>query len=48
MGVGLAVIDNIDITGTLITRGSNTDTSKGKNKGQGDNGDDNNDQGEND
>ena len=47
MGVGLAVIDNIDINGTLITRGSNTDNNKGKNKGNGDNGDDN-DQGEND
>ena len=47
MGVGLAVIDNIDINGTLITRGSNADNNKGKNKGNGDNGDDN-DQGEND
>jgi len=43
MGVGLAVIDNIDINGTLITRGNNADNNKGKDKG-----DDNNDQGEKD
>ena len=45
MGVGLAVIDNIDINGTLITRGNNAEN-KGKNKDK-DKGDDN-DQGEND
>jgi hypothetical protein len=45
MGIGLAVIDNIDINGTLITRGSNVDPNRAKNKDR-DNGDDN-DQGEN-
>jgi hypothetical protein len=42
---GLAVLDNIDINGTLVGQGDNNGNNKGKNK---DKGDDNNDQGEND
>jgi len=45
-GIGLAVIDNIDINGALITRGGNVDNHKGKNHDH-DN-DDNDDQGDND
>src|SRR6267143_889675 len=48
---GLAVIDNIDVNGTLVGRGDNAGNNgnhNGKNKDKGDNGDDNNDQGEND
>jgi len=50
---GLAVLDNIDINGTLVGQGDNADNKKDKNKDKnhgdnGDNGDDNNDQGEND
>jgi len=44
---GLAVLDNIDINGTLVGQGDNAGNNKGKHKGNGDNGDDN-DQGEND
>jgi hypothetical protein len=46
---GLAVLDNIDINGTLIGRGDNAGT-KGRNKGGDDNGEngDNNDKGGND
>lgn len=45
-GIGLAVIDNIDINGALITRGSNVDNNRGKNNGR-DN-DDNDDHGDSD
>jgi hypothetical protein len=47
---GLAVLDNINVNGTLVGQGDNADNKKDKNKDKnhGDNGDDNNDQGEND
>ena len=47
---GLAVLDNIDINGTLVGQGDNAGNNKGKHKGNGGNGDngDDNDQGEND
>ncbi|MEK6226817.1 MAG: hypothetical protein AABM40_11080 [Chloroflexota bacterium] len=47
---GLAVLDNVDINGTLVGQGDNADNKKDKNKDKnhGENGDDNNDQGEND
>ena len=47
MGVGLAVIDNIDINGTLITHGNNTKSDKDKSKDK-DKGGDDNDQGDDD
>ena len=43
---GLAVLDNIDINGTLVGQGDNAGNNKGKHKGNGDN-DDEKDQGEN-
>jgi len=50
---GLAVIDNIDVNGTLVGRGDNAGNNgskkdRNKDKDKGDNGDDNNDQGDND
>jgi hypothetical protein len=47
---GLAVLDNVDVNGTLVGRGDNAGANNGKHKGHGDDGDngDNNDQGEND
>ena len=50
---GLAVLDNVDVNGTLVGRGDNADNNKGKkdkNKDKGDKGDngDDNDQGEDD
>src|SRR5438105_7239676 len=47
---GLAVLDNVDINGTLVGQGDNAGNNKGKHKGNGGNGDngDDNDQGEND
>ncbi len=39
-GVGLAVIDNIDVNGTLITKGSNNN---GNGNGNGEKGNDKND-----
>jgi hypothetical protein len=44
---GLAVLDNIDVNGTLVGRGDNAGTNNGKHKGHGDNGEDK-DEGEND
>src|SRR5207248_11004137 len=43
---GLAVLDNVDVNGTLVGQGDNAGNNKGKNKGHGDN-DDEKDQGEN-
>jgi hypothetical protein len=45
---GFAVLDNIDVNGTLVGRGDNAGNNNGKHKGHGDNGDDDNDQGEKD
>jgi hypothetical protein len=45
---GLAVLDNIDVNGTLVGRGDNAGNNNGKHKGHGHNGDDDNDQGEKD
>jgi hypothetical protein len=48
---GLAVLDNIDVNGTLVGRGDNAGNNRnhnGKNKDKDDNGGDDNDQGEND
>src|SRR5438094_167470 len=44
---GLAVLDNVDVNGTLVGQGDNPDNNKGKNKDKDKDKGDDNDQGEN-